>query len=61
MSDISFRDGLREVLRSELTREPRMVVVGENIATWGGAAGVTQGLVRNLARAGSLKRRSWRM
>jgi pyruvate/2-oxoglutarate/acetoin dehydrogenase E1 component len=45
MSDISFRDGLREVLRSELTREPRMVVVGENIATWGGAAGVTQGLV----------------
>jgi pyruvate/2-oxoglutarate/acetoin dehydrogenase E1 component len=44
MSEISFRDGLREVLRSELTREPAMVVVGENVATWGGAAGVTQGL-----------------
>lgn len=45
MVEISFREGVREVLRTELRRNPHMVVLGENVATWGGAAGVTLGLV----------------
>jgi len=45
VNEISFRDALREVLRLEMRVNTDMVVLGENIATWGGASGVTAELV----------------
>ena len=51
----SFRQGLNEALRSEMRRDPRVIVLGEDVAggkgangqqdAWGGAFGVTKGLL----------------
>ncbi len=45
MSETTFRAGLRHVLITEMRKDPRVVVLGENVATWGGASAVTSGLV----------------
>jgi acetoin:2,6-dichlorophenolindophenol oxidoreductase subunit beta len=45
MPELSLREGLRRVLRDELTANPDLVLTGEAIATWGGASHVTAGLV----------------
>lgn len=51
----SFRQGLNEALRAEMRRDPRVIVLGEDVAggkgangeqdAWGGAFGVTRGLL----------------
>lgn len=55
MPEKSFRRALNEALRSEMRRDPRVVVLGEDVAggkgaageqdAWGGAFGVTKGLL----------------
>jgi pyruvate dehydrogenase E1 component beta subunit len=42
---ISYSDALREALLEEMERDGRVFVIGEDIARYGGAFGVTRGLV----------------
>jgi pyruvate dehydrogenase E1 component beta subunit len=54
MSKKSFRQAINEALRHEMTRDPRVILIGEDVAggmgspgdqdAWGGPLGVTKGL-----------------
>ena len=55
MSKKSFRQAINEALRQEMQRDPRIILMGEDIAggqggsagvvdAWGGVLGVTKGL-----------------
>jgi len=60
MSKKSFRQAINEALRQEMERDPRVVVMGEDVAggmgapgeedAWGGVLGVTKGLVGQFGR-----------
>lgn len=41
----TYREALREALREELTRDERVLVLGEDVGTFGGAYRVTEGLL----------------
>lgn len=45
--EITYSQALNEALREEMTRDPRVFVMGEEVAIWGGGGvfGVTKGLV----------------
>ena len=45
MREISFTQALRETLATEMKRDKRVLLIGEDIAAYGGAFGVTRGLV----------------
>src|SRR5215475_9106264 len=55
MSKKSFRQAINEALRHEMARDPRVILIGEDIAggrgspgdqdAWGGPMGVTKGLI----------------
>jgi len=42
--ETTFTEALRDALRGELLRDPRTLLVGEDIGVYGGAFGVTRGL-----------------
>jgi pyruvate dehydrogenase E1 component alpha subunit len=44
MRKITYRQALREALREEMRRDERVFLMGEDIAIYGGAYGVTRGL-----------------
>jgi len=60
MSRKSYRQAIHEALRQEMRRDPRVVLLGEDIAggagapgeddAWGGVMGVTKGLVGEFGR-----------
>jgi pyruvate dehydrogenase E1 component beta subunit len=60
MSKKSMRDAINEALRQEMERDPRVIVMGEDIAgglgspgdddSWGGVLGVTKGLMTQFGR-----------
>jgi pyruvate dehydrogenase E1 component beta subunit len=60
MSKKSYRQAINEALRQEMRRDPRVVLLGEDIAggagargeddAWGGVLGVTKGLVGEFGR-----------
>lgn len=60
MSRKSFRQAIQEALRSEMRRDPRVVLMGEDVAggagapgeddAWGGPLGVTKGLLAEFGR-----------
>jgi pyruvate dehydrogenase E1 component beta subunit len=60
MSRKSFRQAINEALRQEMRRDPRVVLLGEDIAggagtpgeddAWGGVLGVTKGLLGEFGR-----------
>ena len=60
MSRKSFRQAIQEALRSEMQRDPRVVLMGEDVAggcqsageddAWGGPLGVTKGLMPEFGR-----------
>ena len=55
MSKKSYRQAINEALRQEMERDPRVIIMGEDIAggtgtpgeqdAWGGPLGVTKGLM----------------
>jgi pyruvate/2-oxoglutarate/acetoin dehydrogenase E1 component len=42
--DLSYRDALNEALHEEMAREPRVIVLGEDVGRYGGVLQVTRGL-----------------
>jgi pyruvate/2-oxoglutarate/acetoin dehydrogenase E1 component len=44
MRTITYRDALKEALREEMRRDERVFLMGEDIAEYGGAYKVTDGL-----------------
>src|SRR2546423_12049955 len=60
MSKKSFRQAINEALRQEMRRDPRVVLMGEDVAggclapgeddAWGGPLGVTKGLLAEFGR-----------
>ena len=45
MAEIYFTDALRSALDEALARDPSVILIGEDIGVYGGAFGVTQGLL----------------
>lgn len=45
MREISYSDALREALQEEMSRDSEVLLIGEDIGTYGGAFGVTRGLL----------------
>ena len=46
MREMRLQEALREALRYEMTRDQRVLVMGEDVALFGGAYGVTRGLLQ---------------
>ncbi|HKA34836.1 MAG TPA: pyruvate dehydrogenase complex E1 component subunit beta [Candidatus Binatia bacterium] len=44
--EMRIQEALRETLRYEMARDPRVFVMGEDVALFGGAYGVTRGLMQ---------------
>ena len=42
--DITYLEAIREALRDEMRRDPKVFVLGEDVGAYGGAFGATQGL-----------------
>jgi len=45
MRELSYRDALNEALHEEMTRDPRVFVLGEDVGRYGGVLQVTRGLL----------------
>ncbi|MBC7263515.1 MAG: alpha-ketoacid dehydrogenase subunit beta [Chloroflexi bacterium] len=45
MREITYAEAIREALRQEMQRDPRVFLMGEDIGVYGGAFGVTLGLL----------------
>ncbi len=45
MREITYREAIREALREEMQRDERVFVMGEDVADYGGAFKVTEGLL----------------
>ena len=50
MARIAYRDALREALREEMIRDPRVLILGEEVGVWGGTYAVTRGLYDEFGR-----------
>ena len=46
VKEMRLQEALREALRYEMARDPRVFVIGEDVALFGGAYGVTRGLLQ---------------
>lgn len=45
MAEISFRDAVRQAIAEEMARDPAVIFLGEDIGAYGGAFGVSRGLL----------------
>ena len=45
MAIITYREAVKEALREEMRRDERVFMLGEDIGIYGGAMGVTAGLI----------------
>jgi pyruvate dehydrogenase E1 component beta subunit len=45
MREITYAEAIREALREEMLRDERVFILGEDVGVYGGAFGVTRGLV----------------
>jgi 2-oxoisovalerate dehydrogenase E1 component len=50
-SELTFTEALRGVLRGEMRRDGSVVLIGEDIGVYGGAFGVTRGLLQEFGEA----------
>jgi acetoin:2,6-dichlorophenolindophenol oxidoreductase subunit beta len=49
--EMRLQEALRETLRYEMARDPRVFVLGEDVALFGGAYGVTRGLLQEFGES----------
>jgi 2-oxoisovalerate dehydrogenase E1 component len=49
--EIRFIDAIREGLQQQLEREPQLILMGQDIAEYGGAFKITEGMVEQFGRA----------
>ena len=45
MRELTYLEAIREALQQEMRRDPRVFVIGEDVGVYGGAFGVTRGMV----------------
>lgn len=45
MRQLTYAEAIREAIRSEMRRDPRVFIFGEDVGRFGGCFGVTQGLI----------------
>lgn len=45
MAEISYRQAVRDAMREEMLRDPRVILMGESITGYGGSYAVTKGLI----------------
>ncbi|ADL08751.1 alpha-ketoacid dehydrogenase subunit beta [Thermosediminibacter oceani] len=45
MRQLTYAEALREAIRNEMRRDPRVFILGEDVGKFGGCFGVTQGLI----------------
>ena len=50
MRELTYREAVREALREEMKRDPKVFLMGEEIAEYGGSYKVTQGLVEEFGK-----------
>ncbi len=50
MAQTSCRDALNQALREEMTRDPNVFVIGEEVGEYGGAYKVTEGLLQEFGK-----------
>jgi pyruvate/2-oxoglutarate/acetoin dehydrogenase E1 component len=50
MRTLTFREALNEALRQEMTRDSRVILMGEDVGRKGGIAGVSRGLLDEFGR-----------
>jgi pyruvate dehydrogenase E1 component beta subunit len=50
MREIAYRDAIREALQEEMRRDDRVFLLGEDIGVYGGAFGVTLGLLEEFGK-----------
>ncbi len=50
MRSITYREALREAMREEMSRDSRVIVIGEDIDAYGGTYAVTKGLADEFGR-----------
>jgi pyruvate/2-oxoglutarate/acetoin dehydrogenase E1 component len=50
MAELYYSHALRAALEAEMARDPRMIMLGEDIAEYGGAFKVTEGFARQFGR-----------
>jgi acetoin:2,6-dichlorophenolindophenol oxidoreductase subunit beta len=50
VKEMRVQEALREALRYEMTRDKRVFVMGEDVALFGGAYGVTRGLLQEFGQ-----------
>lgn len=46
MVEMTYRDALRQALIDEMTRNPDVIIIGEEVGRYGGAYGVTKDLIK---------------
>ena len=46
MKELAYRDALREAIYEEMSRDPDVFVIGEEVGRYGGAYAVTRGLIK---------------
>ena len=51
VKEMRVQEALREALRSEMARDSRVFVMGEDVALFGGAYGVTRGLMQEFGES----------
>ena len=49
--ELSYLEAIREALREEMRRDPKVLVLGEDVGAYGGAFGATQGLYDEFGEA----------
>lgn len=46
MTEMSYRDALRQALKDAMTEDPNVILLGEEVGRYGGAYGVTKDLIK---------------